>query len=155
MAAEAPEHETALNAALTELETSLLTPIVSGELDGWVQSVRQSLAKLGPLLENYIRSVLHVQYGEIVKADSELLPRVEQLIEEDQKLLEEWQAFEQELATLTQRAPDALKDELKVAGNVNRVEERGTRLILRVRKQQAAATTWLAESLYRDRGPVD
>jgi hypothetical protein len=149
------ELEPALNESLTKLETALITPLVSGELDDWVQTVREATQELGPNLREYIESVLHAQYVQIAKSDEELLSRVEQMIEEDKGLLEEYEAFLQDLKRLSSRVPGAEKDELKVADHRARIEARGNALILRIKKQRAAASTWLSEALYRDRGPGD
>ncbi len=147
--------EPVVNEAMTKLETALLTPLVSGELDSWVQDVREAGVELGPALREYIESVLHAQYVQIAKTDEELLSRVEQMIEEDKNLLGEYDGFLAELATLAARVPSAEKDELKIADHRAHVETRGNALILRIRKQRATASTWLSEAFYRDRGPVD
>jgi hypothetical protein len=147
--------ELVLNESLSKLETALLTPQVSGELDRWVQTVREATSELGSHLREYIEGVLHAQYAQIAKTDEELLTHVEQMIEEDKNLLCEFDGFVAELDTLTARVPSAGKDELKVADHRVHIEARGTALILRIRKQRTAAATWLSEAFYRDRGPVD
>lgn len=147
--------ELVVNEAMTKLETALLTPLVSGELESWVKEVREAAAALGAPLRDYLETVLHAQYVQIAKTDEELLPRVEQMIEEDKNLLAEYQGFLAELETLTTRVPSAEKDELKVTDHRAHVETRGNALILRIRKQRAVASTWLSEAFYRDRGSVD
>jgi hypothetical protein len=147
--------ETALGDALSRLERALLTPVISGELESWVRTVQEATAALAEPLQQYVQKILHAQYAEIAKNDPEMLPRVEQLISTDKSLLEGYQHFLAKVADLVHRAPAAKKDENKVSGPLADVEKEGTALILGIRKQQAAASAWLDEALYRDRGPVD
>lgn len=147
--------EPVVNEAMTKLETALLTPLVSGELDSWVQDVREAGVELGPALREFLETVLHAQYVQIAKTDEELLSRVEQMIEEDKNLLGEYDGFLVEVETLAARVPSVEKDELKVTDRRAHLETRGNALILRIRKQRAVASTWLSEAFYRDRGPVD
>ena len=83
--------EPVVNEAMTKLETALLTPLVSGELESWVQDVRAAGVELGPALREFLETVLHAQYVQIAKTDEELLSRVEQMIEEDKNLLGEYE----------------------------------------------------------------
>ena len=144
--------EGALQESLAQLETSLLSPSISGELLEWVANVGKATAELQPRLETYIQDVAHPQYKEIARSDNELLYRVEQAMADDQKLLEGLQSFCSELDSLTRRAPDALKDELMVASLRQDVEKRGTPVVLSIRKHELAVGEWLNEALFRDRG---
>ena len=144
-----------LNTALTTLETALLTPVVSGELETWATTAQQAAIELDRRLPPYLRSVLHPQYAEIARSDAELLPRVEQLIAEDQNLLLEQSAFCDRINAFAQRAAQVKRDEAQVANERTQLEQEGIGLIVRIKKQRAAADTWLAEATYRDRGPVD
>jgi hypothetical protein len=149
------QQETEIDEALARLERALLTPVIPGELVEWVQAVEQAGASLGKPLHEFIHGVLHQQYAEIAKADQEMLFRVQQMIATDQALLDGYQQFQDKVADLARLAPSAKKDENKVAGPLAAIEQEGTTLILAIRKQQAAASAWLSEALYRDRGPVD
>jgi hypothetical protein len=144
-----------LTSALAKLETALLMPIVSGELESWARAAQEAAAELGQRLPSYVRSVLHPQYAEIARSDSELLTRVEQLIAEDQNLVLEQEAFRRKMDEFAQRASQVKKDEAQVAAQREQIEQDGIALVLRIKKQRAAADTWLAEAAYRDRGPVD
>jgi hypothetical protein len=144
-----------LNTALAALETALLTPVVSGEMEAWARTAQQAATALDRRLPPYLRSVLHPQYAEIARSDAELLPRVEQLIAEDQNLLLEQSAFCDRINTFAQRAAEVKRDEAQVAAERDGLEQEGIGLIVRIKKQRAAADTWLAEANYRDRGPVD
>jgi hypothetical protein len=147
--------ETDLHESLGTLENALLTPPIAGELLDWVETVRQAASSLQPQLESYIRDVLHAQYREIAKTDTEMLAKVEQAIGEDQKLLDDFVPFRGKLDELTTQAPAAQKDELRVQDLRRRVEESGTQFVLAVRKHLLAVNAWLSESIYRDRGSVD
>ena len=144
-----------LNTALAALETALLTPVVSGEMEAWARTAQQAATELDRRLPPYLRSVLHPQYAEIARSDAELLPRVEQLIAEDQNLLLDQSAFCDRINTFALRAAQVKRDEAQVAAERDGLEEEGIGLIVRIKKQRAAADTWLAEANYRDRGPVD
>jgi hypothetical protein len=155
MTTKTSSEEAALQEALIGLEHTLLTPVIPGELDAWAEAAQKAAAALAEPLQRFMQSVLHPQYAEIARSDPEMLPRVEQLIATDQTLLEGYQVFLASMAALSRRAPAAKKDENMVSPLVAEIEREGTALIIGIRKQQAAASAWLDEALYRDRGPVD
>jgi hypothetical protein len=144
-----------LSEALTQAETALLTPVVSGELETWATTVQETTQLASERLPIYLKHVLHPEYAEIAKTDPELLPRVEQLIAEDQSLLVDQDAFRTEVNDFAKRASHIKKDEAQVAAERSKLEQKGLAIILRIKRQRAAADTWLAEAAYRDRGPVD
>jgi hypothetical protein len=153
MITQAPEQ--ALDETLGKLEKALLAPVVSGELKSWVTNVRQAAATFAVDWTRYLHSVLHLQYQEIAQTDPELLSEVEKMIQTDQQLLEKFARFHEELQTLEKNAEKVEWQENKLAGEQKRIEETGISLILQIKKQRAAAETWLSESLYRDRGVKD
>ena len=144
-----------LNEALTRLETALLAPVVSGELESWAKTVQEGTSALSQCLPSYLNAVLHPQYAEIAKSDSELLTRVQQLIAEDQNLILEQDKFEKRVNDFAKRASQIKKDESQTTNERTKVEQEGIALVLRIKRQRAAADTWLGEANYRDRGPVD
>jgi uncharacterized protein (DUF3084 family) len=151
-----PAHSDAeLNQALTKLETALLTPVVSGELESWVRGAEEATLELSQRLPTYLKSVLHPQYAEIAKSDTELLTRVQQLIAEDQNLILQQDTFRARMSDFAKRASQIKKDEAQVTTERTKLEQEGLALILGIKRQRAAADTWLAEANYRDRGPVD
>jgi hypothetical protein len=77
------------------------------------------------------------------------------MIETDGQLLESFARFHEELHELNRQAAQVGWQETKLAARCKAIEERGTRLILQIKKQQAAAGTWLSEAVYRDRGTMD
>ena len=144
-----------LNDALTKLETALLTPIVSGELESWARSVQEATNMLSERLPTYLKAVLHPEYAEIARADPELLSRVEHLVAEDHNLVLEQDAYRTRINDFVKRASHLKKDEAQGAAERNKTEQEGLDLILRIKRQRTVADTWLAEANYRDRGPVD
>jgi hypothetical protein len=144
-----------LNEALTGMETALLTPVVSGELESWARTVQEATDALSERLPSYLKNVLHVQYAEIARSDPELLTRVEQLIAEDQNVLLDQDAYRTRIGEFVKRASQLKKDEGQATAQRTKLEQDGLALILRIKRQRTAADTWLAEANYRDRGPVD
>jgi hypothetical protein len=147
--------EAALADSLGKLETALLTPVISGELASWVRASQQPAQQAQQDLQKYVAAVLHQEYNEIAKSDSELLERVQQMYKEEESLTEEFAHFLKDLDNLAQRAELDNRDEVKMAEHHTRVVNRGNELILHIKRLQVAAATWLSEAVYRDRGPVD
>jgi len=77
------------------------------------------------------------------------------MIQEDRQLLADFGHFETRVDDLAVRAGQVQKNEGKAADDRSQVENDGMDLILRIKKQQAAATTWLNEANYRDLGTGD
>ena len=144
-----------LTDSLTRLETALLSPVVSGELESWAKTVAETTQQLAHCLPEFLDNVLHPQYALIAKADAELLSRVEQLVAEDKNMLHDLETFRSQADQFVARAAQVKKDEVQLAGHRQTLEQNGIELIVRVRRQRAAADTWMAEANYRDRGPVD
>ena len=141
-----------LAATLAKLETALLSPVVAGELSTWTHTVQEAAATLAVDLASYLRMVLHVEYEEIGRTDPEMSAQVEKLIRNDRQLLEQMACFHEELHALSDAADHVKKNEGKLAEQRQRVEQAGIALILNIKKQETAATTWLAEAHFRDRG---
>lgn len=142
----------AFNEALSKLETSLLTPVVSGELASWVRAAQQAATDLGVHLNSYVGSTQRQQYQQIASSDPELLSRVQQLAGEDQELLAEYRKLGRSLDDLAQMVSAADKHESRAEEQRSDFEKQGLALILRIRKHQVASDTWLSEAVYRDRG---
>jgi hypothetical protein len=149
------QSEGELNDALSKLETALISPVVAGELESWARAAQDATTLLVERLPAFLKSVLHPQYAEIAKSDAELLPKVEQLVAEDQKVALEQDAFRTHLNDFAKLASQIKKDEARVSAERTKLEQEGLDLILRIKRQRAAASTWLAEANYRDRGTKD
>ena len=150
-----PPQEKSLQDSMLRLEAALLAPVVSGELKQWTEGVAESLQAFGSKWVDFVNLVLHQQYVHIAKTDPNLLSRVEQMIQEDRQLLADFGHFETSVDDLAVRARQVQKNEGKAADDRGQVEKDGMDLILRIKKQQAAATTWLNEANYRDLGTGD
>lgn len=150
-----PPQERSLQDAMLRLEAALLAPVVSGELKQWTEAVAESSQAFGSRWIAFVNSVLHQQYVQIAKTDPNLLPRVDQMIQEDRHLLADFGQFQSSVDDLAVRADQVRKNEGKAAEERSRVEKDGIDLILRIKKQQAAATTWFNEANYRDLGTGD
>lgn len=137
------------------MEAALLTPLVSGELLSWVETVLSAAATFGTDWTRYVRTTLHPMYKEIAKTDNDLLTKVEQMTRTDHELFEHVAAFQEHLAGMMHLAEVAGLEEVRVEERRQSIENEGMELILRIKKQQAASGTWLAEAQYRDRGVGD
>jgi hypothetical protein len=147
--------EQTLQDTMTKLEAALLGPVVSGEMESWVLAVQQAAATFAMDWATHVRTVLHVQYEQIANTDPELSACVEKMIHTDHELLEELARFHEKLHDLQQAAFHVDWQESKLAAQRQNIEQSGMGLILRIKKQQSAAATWLAEAIYRDRGVGD
>jgi hypothetical protein len=141
-----------LEESMLRLELALLSPVVSGELTSWVETVQEALAEFGPSWVAYVKSVLHPQYSEIAKTDPDLLPRVDQLIEEDLQLVADLASLSVCVIEFSKQAELVEKNETKAEEGRKHVERSGLDLIERIKRQQATASTWGHEANYRDRG---
>ncbi len=141
-----------LAATLTKLETALLSPPIAGELTTWTRTVQEAAATLAVDLTACLRSVRHVQYEEIARTDPEMSAQVEKLVRSDEQLLAQLTRFHEQLHSLAEAAEHVSRNELKLAEQRQKFEDDGISLILSIRKQRAAAATWLDEAHFRDRG---
>lgn len=147
--------EHALQETMRRFEAAILTPVVGGELKAWITGVREAAATFGLDWTRYLRSVLHMQYDEIAKADPELLHQVDQMVAADEQLLEDYARFHESLQELAARANKVVSHESRLDASRQELERAGIDLVVRIKRQQAAATTWLSEAHYRDRGVAD
>ena len=153
-ASQSPE-EAVLQESMGRLEAAFLAPVVSGELNSWVENMRHALDEFGPAWVAYVKNVLHPQYAEIAKTDSDLLDRVGKLIQADKELLNEFYSFQERVRELSRRAQQVDKKEYKTVDQREDLEKAGIALTVKIKKQQAAAAVWLNEATYRERGTGD
>jgi len=144
----------ALETALNRFETQLETPVVPGELPAWLQSLERTLTKLNPLL--YTRIAEHqLQFDEMAKQDPGLIPRVEQLSGEDPGILAEAGQQLKMISPLVRHSDKLERDVAHSANALERSVQRGLKLVIRIRKQETAISTWYMEAFDRDRGVAD
>jgi hypothetical protein len=145
----------ALKNALAAFETSLATPVISGELDDWVQGVQKTWLEVSGQFHYALKHLHPRQFKEMGSADPELLPRVEQLQREDAALEEDRDKISTAVKRFVEHAPKLEPDEGKAGQHTKKVVDEGMTFIARVRKQEVAIKTWFVEAFNRDRGAVD
>jgi hypothetical protein len=144
-----------LKPALEAFETALLTPIVSGELVVWSDAVRDSWAKLSPLVDEQLTSGHPKQYAEMTREDPEIYSRVDNLKNADSKLQAERNELDVLIQRLTQLGELIEPDERKFHEFQANLRKAGVDFVTQVRQQQVAVQTWYLEAFNRDRGFVD
>jgi hypothetical protein len=142
-------------AALDQLETSLSTPIVAGELVDWAKVVQDSWQNASDQICRQLTDVHPRQYQEMADADPEMLACVEKLQAEDREIDEERDSFHRHLARVVEHAPKFERDEEKIRDYTTSLIDAGLALIQRARKQEVALQTWFVEAFNRDRGVAD
>ena len=147
--------EDELKTALSAFETSLATPVVSGELTEWLDTVKQSWAEVLAKSHYQTKHEHPRQFEQISKQDPELLPRVEQLQAEDDAIEHDGETLSQIVSRTTAHAPKLEPDEEKAQHHTKRLVDEGMAFIVRMRKQEVAIQTWFVEAFNRDRGAGD
>jgi hypothetical protein len=147
--------ENALKNALTAFETSLATPVISGELANWLRGVQAAWTDASEQVHFSVKHAHPRQFEEIGSADPELLPQTEQLQAEDAAIEEERERFSTALKRSAEHIPKLEPDEGKAQQHTKKLVDEGLALITRVRKQEVAIGTWFVEAFNRDRGGGD
>jgi len=148
-------HETALPTALEAFETCLETPIVPGELQTWVANAQKSCAGVVATLKQHVPIWHKPVIEQIGRQDPELATRVKQLRDEDAALLRRAQQVNAEADSLAADASELASHDPRMIEEVRKFIDSGLKWIIRIRRQEAALTTWYQESFNRDRGVVD
>jgi hypothetical protein len=141
--------------ALTAFETSLSTPIISGELAAWVGEAQKAWEEASAQIHFNVKHVHPRQFEEMAEEDPELLPKIEMLKAEDAAIEQERQRIGVMVARDAQHVPKLEPDEAKAQKHVQMLIDEGLAFIARVRKQEVAIQTWLVEAFNRDRGAGD
>jgi len=144
-----------LSATLEKFETALLSPVISGELVEWIAAANEAMQELCRSMRRQFVAIHQKEFAEIARQDPELSNCVQQLQNEDATIAHELQHAQQRLTSLAELAEMAEPDELRVETLREQVVEQCVELVLHIRKQEAAAATWLTEAFQRDRGDVD
>jgi len=144
-----------LRTALSALETSLATPLISGELADWLAVVADSWATAKQQVQHHSEVEHPSQFQQIGSEDPELLPRVEQLQAEDAAIQQDCQALDHSVSRIASHAPKLETDEEKAQHHIKKLVDEGMAFVTRVRKQEVALQTWFVEAFNRDRGAVD
>lgn len=145
-----------LKQAIDGFETSLETPLVSGELIAWVTEARETLEQLGVLLHQDVQQTHADLYATILREDMELSSRVTELRATDDQLLRiEYGKVEHHLGRLVNQAQSVAQDESKAANMRAEVVKLSLAFVISLRTQETAITTWFSEAFNRDRGVGD
>jgi Spy/CpxP family protein refolding chaperone len=141
-----------IDAALSQFESCLESPVIPGELPSWAAAVEQTYRGLGGPLRREIEDTHRDQLAQITSEETDLLAQVQQLREEDAQLGEVYQAFGNDIRAFRKQAERVEPHEGKLAERLTRVVNDGLALVIRIRKQQRAIRTWLLEAFNRDTG---
>jgi hypothetical protein len=144
-----------LKLVLAAFETSLATPIVSGELPRWIEEVQHAWEHTSAEIHDQVKHLHPRQFEQISSQDPELLPRVEQLKAEDEAIEQDRERLNQAVRRVSQHAPKMEPDEEKAQKYTKSLVDEGMAFIARVRKQEVALQTWFVEAFNRDGGAVD
>jgi chromosome segregation ATPase len=150
-----PDDQREVHDALEVFETSLNTPVVSGELEDWTVALKSSWDRVQPAIQRQLDGPHRSQIKEIGKQDPELLPRVEQLKQEDEQIAQQLRNLSARIEKLSVYAPRIEPNEGKVQDDLTNLIEEGMALVNRVRKQEVGIQTWFMEAFNRDLGTGD
>lgn len=152
-----PHEETLqeLHDVLEQLEASVETPFVPGEMEGWMTAVKNRWQQLLPLV-HWVTTERHPQqYAQIRKEDEGLAQRVAQMREEDSEIQRAAAELDQQLPKLQSGISSIEPDEAKLKPALDSFVTDMLNLIIRIRTQEQSVRTWLQEAYVRDRGTVD
>jgi hypothetical protein len=139
--------------ALQDFETSLETPLMSGELTDWVNNVQRECDKLGELLRGEVQREHTALYATISREEPELSSQVEKLQETDEQLsLVDFGEVQLSLKRLLDRAQSVEEDEAKAKLLSAEVVKQALAFVISARTQETAIAAWFSESFNRDSG---
>jgi uncharacterized protein (UPF0335 family) len=147
--------EQALREALAAFETSITTPVISGELFDWIEKVERSWTEVSQQIDEQLKELHPKQFDEIAEADAALLRQVELMRAEDECIADEQASLNQTVARMREHLPKFEPDEAKAQPHIEKIQAVGVAFVARVRKQEVAVQTWFAEAFNRERGGGD
>ena len=155
MAARAVEISGLVKERVAALEDALSVPQVPGELSDWAENACQAAQQLAQALEVELSELRGQQFGDILKQDPALAPRVEEMRRADTEQLHVCQRLAKQLCTIEDQSEKRSEAETSLHERVAHLTECGLRLVVDLRKQDAAIDTWFQEAFQRDRGEGD
>ncbi len=147
--------QSALPTALDEFETCLEVPIIPGELLNWAAAVRRTCVEAVTTLITEVESRHKLILEQIVKEDPELATRVQNLRQEDANLLQQARQVLAEANMISGDATELESQDPTIKQDTEGFIDRGLKLIIDSRKQEAALTAWYQEAFNRDTGDGD
>jgi hypothetical protein len=148
-----PESE--LRSALTAFETSVATPVVSGELPDWVENVQKTWAEASNQVQRHLSELHPRQYQQISQEDPALFHQIEKMKAEDEALKATCSKLDQLVRRVAQHVPGVEPDEGKADSILKSLIDDSLSFVTRVRKQEVAVQTWFVEAFNRERGGGD
>jgi predicted nuclease with TOPRIM domain len=147
--------EKSLKEALERFERRLETPLVPGELTGWICEAVEACHNVGPTLDRQRRRTHEQILDAIAREDAELIPRAEELRKEDEELQCDYRRLREEADRLAEQAETAEPHERRLDERRASFVRHGLDFVIRTRTQELAVETWFLEAFDRDRGVVD
>ncbi len=144
-----------LRRVLEAFETCLVTPLIGGEFQDWMDRVSKAWAEASSQIHYHSKHLHPRQYQEIELADPEMLPRIEQLKAEDDSIEQQQDLLNRLVVRLLDVAPRLEPDERQAENPAALLSDEGIAFINKVRKQEVALQTWFVEAFNRDRGVAD
>lgn len=141
--------------ALDCLENTLLTPVVPGELQGWLADLQESAEATKALLRRQIESVHKPDLDQMARRDPELLSHVEQLRREDSDAPARLQALLERITQLKGSAGQCEPDEAALKSRLDSLVEDALAWVIHAKGQERALETWFSQSFNRDLGVGD
>jgi protease I len=141
--------------ALEALATALVTPIVPGEAEAWLEEVQRSVETTARRFDARARGEHAAALQRIGEVDPALLHRVTELEAEADDLREGWEKLRGTAGSLERALSDAAPDEARAHGAILSFCQKAFTVLLRTRRQDAAVRTWTLEAFDRDRGGGD
>lgn len=144
-----------LHNALELLETSLVTPLVPGELVAWSESLQAACEEAHACWLAAATFEHPSQYKQIRREDPEMNSRVESLQREDGEITSQFDAVRQAVVSFQRRSATMQEDEARFEEVRLRMVDEGLKLVIRIRAQAQALRVWFVEAFDRDRGNAD
>ena len=145
----------AFEQSLAELEESLESPRIPGELETWAREVARRAADFDTVFEQRVAARHADSFGDIERNDAELMRRVELMRSEDDRLRAASRSVAADAEDLVRRASELEPDEDTARRDVERLTQEGLDTVIAARKQELAVNAWLVESMDRVRGGQD
>jgi hypothetical protein len=147
--------EAELREALASFETSIATPIISGELPDWVDKIQKAWSEASAQVHYHVKHLHPRQYQEISNEDPALFQQIELLKAEDEAIEQEREKLNQSVTRVATHVPKLEPDEAKANNYVQALIDEAMTFIMRARKQEVAVQTWYVEAFNRERGGGD
>jgi hypothetical protein len=140
---------------LADLEEALELPVVAGELPLWAARAANAAQEVHILLTAYLAQAHREDFAAIAEQDLELAAKIDTMKGEDAAIRRDFDSFWELARNVAKAAVEVEPDELTLEKAQEHMVEKGLRLVLRIRKQEAEVRTWYVEAFTRDRGVGD